>query len=294
MNFIVKHKSSADQIGREINRKPSSVAAYIRGTFDGDNAQLEVRLRDFLKRHERIDAPSTESNFLRLSASQIIWEAALFCAERREMGVIIAPAGFSKTRTAQELLKKNESNFALITAAVDRQSLGALFDMIAQQINGCGFWNLSNPEKKQVVIDRLKSRRFKLLLVDEAQFLPWVGFEILKDLHDQAGIGVLYLGTERLLDEMRGRRGHSWDQITSRIGIYRKLEIVSREDIEKLANQILPGLSKSCLNVVYEFAQGPGKLRTAVKILSRAADLHGRGTEINRAVLREITGMLLI
>jgi len=293
-DFIIKHRSSVNDIATEINRKPSSVAAYIRGTFRGDNAKLEAHLRDFLKKHEKIEAPSTESGFLPLSASQIIWEAALFCAERREMGVFITPAGFSKTRTAQELLKKNKSDFALITAAVDRQSLGALFDMIYQQINGCGFWNLSNAEKKEAIIDRLKSRQFRLLLVDEAQFTPWIGFEIMKDLHDQAGIGVLYLGTERILDEMRGRKGHSWDQITSRIGIYRKLEIVERRDIEKLASQILPGISKSCTNIVHEFAQGPGKLRTAVKILSRAADLHGRGTEINPTVLREITSMLLI
>lgn len=47
----------------------------------------------------------------------------------------------------------------------------------------------------------------RLLMVDEAELLLYRALEVLRRLHDKAGIGIVLAGMPRLLINLKGRRG---------------------------------------------------------------------------------------
>ena len=72
----------------------------------------------------------------------------------------------------------------------------------------------------------------RLLIIDEAELLTLNSLEILRRIHDKAGIGIVLAGMPRLRANLRGARGQ-YKQIYSRIGMVHDLKM--RLPVEDIA-----------------------------------------------------------
>jgi len=285
---------SYGHIARMINRSTAAVSNYVNKVFAGDLAAFEQDIANLLRREEELEFTAMPRVFCKTLASQLIWEVMQFCDENCDMGVAVGPAGSGKTITCNEYKRVNR-NTVFVTADIATRSVGSVLRMLAKRVGGTPHGAGSNSALLHAVIERLKHSN-RLIIIDEAHFLTWEAFEVIRKIHDCAGVGVVYVGMERLYDQMKGTSGKSFlfDQIYSRISIKRDELPVQREDVKALAHSIRPGLDKECVDFLHKKAEGKGKFRTVTKLLQVAGSMErDYGRQMDLELLHAAEGFLL-
>ncbi|EOF6267776.1 AAA family ATPase, partial [Salmonella enterica] len=62
-----------------------------------------------------------------------------------------------------------------------------------------------------------------VILVDEAELLPYRALEVLRRIHDRSGVALVLAGMPRLLVNLKGSRGE-YAQLYSRVGMALDIE----------------------------------------------------------------------
>lgn len=88
------------------------------------------------------------------------------------------------------------------------------------------------------IIDKLKYSG-RLIIVDEAEYLPYKALELLRRIYDKAKVGILLVGMPKLLRNLRGAKGQ-YTQLYSRIAILKELEPINSVDVLAILNAVTP------------------------------------------------------
>ncbi|SQC93451.1 Uncharacterised protein [Cedecea neteri] len=80
-----------------------------------------------------------------------------------------------------------------------------------------------------------------VILVDEAELLPYRALEVLRRIHDRSGVAIVLAGMPRLLINLRGSRGE-FAQLYSRVGMCLNLETHKDKSEQEDFNRILGSL----------------------------------------------------
>ena len=265
--------NSNNVVARMINRSAAAVSQYKNQKYPGNVAEIEKEIAQMLRREEEMEFTAPGTQFCNTGPAKLIWEVLQFCDEQQDMGIAVGPAGIGKTQTCNEYFRRNRAT-VFITADIATRSVGSVLWMLAKRV-GVTPKTRSNSNLLHAVIRQLKDSH-RLVLIDEAHFLTWEAFEVIRKIHDCAGVGVAYVGMERLYDQMRGgdNRAMLFDQIHSRIAIKRDDLQVKKKDVRLVAESMCPGLSKGCVTYLFGKAKGKGRLRAVAKILKVAIKMH--------------------
>jgi DNA transposition AAA+ family ATPase len=265
--------NSEKQIARMIARSTALVSQYINKIYVGDIQEIEKDVASLLRREEDFEHPLEEKKFCSTFNARLIWEVLQFCDEHHTMGVAVQPSGSGKTATCNEYKRQNRAT-VLITADLTRRSISGVLGMIAKKL-GSTPRPATNDVLLDTIIERLRDSG-RLVIIDEAHLLRWENFEVIRNIHDVAGVGIVYVGQERLYDQMKGdnRRGYLFDQIYGRITIKRDRFKIEREDVKMLVEALRPGLDKACIDFLFEIAQMKKKLRNVTNTLNLAESMH--------------------
>lgn len=209
------------------------------------------------------------------SIGAAIWESLQLCRALRCQGVITGPSGIGKSNVARRYAEQYSESACLFTLGVTVRCLGTLLTMIANEIGAsCG---RSKHALTEYIVMRLRSAP-RFLLFDESHFLSWEQWEGLRQIHDQAEIGIAYIGQPRLYDQMRGKGGiYLFDQITGRMAVKKSFgNTVSIDDVRLIAESLHPGLDKKAINFLHRRCQGNGKFRVMIYILRVCEEISAR------------------
>jgi len=266
--------TSETQIARMIARSVPLVSQYTNKIYTGDIQAVERDIRSLLTRQEDLEFVGRKHPFCNTLNARLIWEALQFCDEYRDMGVVVGPSGSGKTTVCNEYKHENRGSI-LCTADLTRRSISEVLRMIATKISRRIENRTRNSTLLDEVVDQLKHSN-RLIIIDEAHLLRWENFEILRKIHDCAGVGIAYVGQERLYDQMKGAsdKAYLFDQIYGRITMKRDNLSVERKDVQLLADVIEPGLDKACIDFLFERAKERKKFRNVTKTLQVAHRTH--------------------
>src|SRR5690606_30109075 len=129
-------------------------------------------------------------------------------------------------------------------------------------------------------VEKLKGSG-RLVIVDEAEHLPYRALELLRRLHDHAGVGMLLVGMPRLYTNLKGQKA-DYAQLYSRVGVFTHLAPLTKHDVQTLVESVHPDANG--LAQLYADACG-GNARRLSKLIARAS----RVAQVNkRPVDREI------
>jgi len=260
---------SIQKIGLKIKKSPATISQYISKKYPGDVKGLESLIETFLRRESGIEEVKVSTRaFQNTSISTLIWETLQFADFLKKMGVVLAPSGSGKTVTCLEYKAKNPSTI-LITADPTNRTPAQILRLMLKDV---GLSKASSiGQMLYEICDRLKGTN-RLVIVDEAHFLVWESFEILRKIFDHSGVGVVLCGQERLYEQMKGQaqRAYLYDQIFSRIAIKRDKFKIQKKDSNAIATAVCPGLPADCLDFLYAKAQGKGRYRYMINVLDVA------------------------
>ena len=140
------------------------------------------------------------------------------------------------------------------------------------------------------IVDKLKSSG-RLIIIDEAEHLPYKSLELVRRIYDKANVGILLVGMPRLITNLKGEK-RQYAQLFSRVGMYAKLEVLNDDDKQAIISSLLPNY-KPIYPILSAFCAG--NTRVLTKLLVRAiriAELNE--VEVDEEVIKASVKQILV
>jgi hypothetical protein len=251
------------------------------------SAEFEQAVGAFLARQRGImNAPGNDDAFVLTTVAKKVFEVARICHLDREIGVCYGPAGLGKTIAVKEYARAHSD--AILIEADLGHTAKALFSELHRILGMEGFGTVN--QMFHDILEKLKDSG-RLIIVDEAEHLPYKALELLRRVYDKAGIGIMLVGMPRLVSNLRGRRGE-YAQLYSRVGIAARLEPINPNDTRMIIECALPD-AKDLGHAFHSASQG--NTRTLSKLIARSQRVAKiNNTPLSATVIRETARMLMV
>lgn len=278
---------SMSAVARATGISNTTLSQWASNSYPGNVARIEEAVRSFINRQrERSRLPRRVIGFVETSVALRVFEVARICHLDGEIGVAYGAAGLGKTEAIKQYTGQNP-DVILIEADLGHTAK-ILFSELHRRLGMDGLGTVH--AMFEDVVEKLKGSG-RLIIVDEAEHLPYRALELLRRVYDKAGVGVLLVGMPRLISNLRGKRGE-YAQLYSRVGIAGKLETLRGEDTEAIVKAALPG-SNGVWKAFHEACCG--NTRVLSKLLARSlrvAELNGEA--VSAAIVHQTAKMLII
>lgn len=233
--YMQEHGLSQAQVASQLGKSPAVVSQYLKGVYKGDVGSIDKAVEQLVSRS--IDkAKDVKTDFVMTKTAERILETCALAHAMNDIYLVIGEAGLGKTMALKQYVVQNPS---VIMIEIDPTfSVKVLLTELCNKLGIVITGSKSNHHMMDLIVEKLKGSE-RLLIVDEAELLAYKPLEILRRIHDKAGIGMVLAGMPRLRANLRGQKGE-YKQLYSRVGL--ALDIQSRlpsEDIALLCEKAL-------------------------------------------------------
>ena len=265
----------------------TALSLWINDKYTGDNDKILYAVEGWLAREsDRIEKVVKDIPFVDTDTSRRICELAMMCHTEGEIAVAYGDSGVGKTTSGKWYAKNNPGSifieadmgytpktlFGVIATELGLQATGTIndvFENIRKRLTGTG----------------------RVVIVDEAEHLSYKSLELLRRLHDKAGIGILLIGMPRLLANLRGSKGE-YAQLFSRVVSALKMGNLTKADTARMVRSVIE-VGDSVINSIHE--QSGGNARRMVKMLKVARKIcRVNGCAMDVEVVKRAAGMLMV
>ena len=205
----------------------STISMWLNNNYNGNNDKVMDVINNFIKREKECFI-NDELPIVDISIIKYISEIARLCHTKGKIGVCVGRAGLGKTvavkvyiKTALDsILIESDSGYtakSLLKEIHRRLALsgkGSVYDLMGEVVNKL-------------------NQSGRLLIIDEAENLPYRALEITRRIHDKTGVGVLLIGRNILFENLRGFN-NQYDQLYSRVKYHKLLDRLLIQDVVKI------------------------------------------------------------
>ncbi|ECC1805663.1 AAA family ATPase [Salmonella enterica] len=232
---------SQSQVARAIGRSGAVVNQFLQGKYTGDISDIQERITSFINREqEKEKNRRIQAHFVTTDMAAKGLEVLAYAHQECEICVLYGAAGLGKTMLLGEYAARNKD--ALFIEADPGYTARTLLEELCRLLGVKVRGNIH--ELIDACVRELRGSG-RLLMVDEAELLPYRALEVLRRLHDKAGIGIVLAGMPRLLINLKGRRGE-FAQLYSRVALALNLgDALSRDDFNQIAVDMMPEASEA-------------------------------------------------
>jgi hypothetical protein len=287
--IIERFKALADRkgwglrtVGPMIGMSREAASRLLRCKYPSPRVpDLVLLLEKRLAREKLRDQLQPEPDYVQTSVSEAVIDACYVAHVERALALVLGNTGDGKTRGAREFVRL-EPDSAYVVAGP-----GATHSTIIRHLARRFECDPSGPsyEVRLRLGDKLRDRDL-VILVDECDEMTDSCREMLRVLHDEARIGMVFIGTHLFLERMRRRRSLTADQFLGRVAIRRILGGVSREDLARIAAQY--DLDAECLELLVDNSAGQARRAwQAIRAAHRIEQSNGAAGKIAAKHLRQ-------
>ncbi len=276
-------------VARAIGKSSAVINQYLQGKYSGDVESVNELIAGFIQRErEKAQARQLNFDFVATETARRALEVVGYAHLMSEICVLTGAAGVGKTIILNEYATKHRD--AILIEADPGYTARVLLEELCNRLGVSKRGNIHDLSASCVQALRESGR---LLLVDEAELLPYRALEVLRRLHDKAGIGIVLAGMPRLLVNLRGKRGE-FAQLYSRVGFALPLgDALSRDDFDQIAVSMMPEAADAKISdALYTSARGNarrlGKLLRGVNRTCEISD-----TPVSVAAVKKFAEMLI-
>ena len=283
---LIKEKEyTLSYVSRAINMSNATLHLWLCGTYTGNVKKVDEAIKNFLE-IEKLREKKISIEFVNTSIVEDVYDVARVCHVDGEIGVCCGEPGVGKTYAVKKYAIEN-TDVILIEADLG-YTTKVLFSEIHKKIGFDGLGTIHN--MLQDIITKLKSSG-RLIIIDEAEHLPYKALDLLRRIYDKANIGILLVGMPRLIMNLRGEK-RQYAQLFSRVGIATKLTGLTQSDTKEIISSVLPDC-RDIFKLLYENCAG--NTRVLVKLLVRAIKLAQiNNTKIDKEIIQASVNQIII
>lgn len=275
------------QVGKAIGKSTAVVNQFLQGKYLGNVVAVEEDVRKWIKRQNDKERSHIDIQFIETPTARKGLELIKLAHEGGDINVLYGEAGLGKTMILKAYTAQN-SNVLLIEADPG-YTAKVLLEELCNQLNVTARGNLHELIEACVMKLRQSGR---LIIIDEAELLPYRALEVLRRIHDRTGVGIVLAGMPRLIINLKGRRGELV-QLYSRVAFALNLgNALSKNDLDTIALSVIDDVDESTRNAFYAASKGNARrlsklLKGAVR-LSRINDI-----PVNASTVQQFSQMLI-
>ncbi|KNC89636.1 AAA family ATPase [Trabulsiella odontotermitis] len=215
------------------------ISQYINGVYSGNIANVEAALADFISREEdRSKRREVKECFVKTQLAGRMLGLIGNTHTDGDIGVIYGPAGMGKSMALREYAATNKG--VILIEADPGYTAKVLLQELCARLGVKKTGNIH--ELSEECIQALNGTGW-VILVDEAELLPYRALEVLRRIHDRSGVAIVLAGMPRLLINLKGSRGE-FAQLYSRVGMALDIDVHKREtevdDFNTILSSLLP------------------------------------------------------
>lgn len=262
---------SQARIAREADVSGATLSQFLGGTYAGSVQNVARKLQTWL---QALDDRKTAGKlpegpeWVPTPTSEKILAGLRYAQMANDLVLIIGGAGLGKSKTIQRYGKiaPNVWHVELTPAT------GSVMSCLQEIAIALGLRDLTNSAAylQRAIFTRVRGTG-GVLVLDEAQHLTVQALDQVRAINDQAGIGLVLCGNERVYTQMAGgNRAPFLDRLHSRIGKKILLKRATTGDADAIIAAW--GIEDSpCKEAIRKIASTSGALRVLNKVLRLAA-----------------------
>ena len=262
----------------------STISMWLNDNYNGNVDKIADKINNFIRR-EKERAINVELPITDISISKYISEIGRLCHTKGKIGVCAGRAGLGKTIAVKEYTKAFLDTILIESDSgyTAKSLLLEIHKRLGLSGKGCAY-DLMNE-----VVNKLHNSG-RLLIIDEAENLPYRALEITRRIHDKTGVGVLLVGRNILLENLRGYK-NQYDQLYSRVKYLKVLDRLHIKDIKKIL--IATGQNPELAEIYLMYSDG--NTRRLEHLISHSISLAKfNGTdEVDETVIKATSKMLM-
>ena len=209
----------------------STISMWMNDTYKGKIDKINDKINNFIQR-EKERSVENDLPFVDISIVKYVSEIGRLCHTQGKIGVCVGRAGLGKTVAVKKYAK--EFLDSILIESDSGYTAKSLLKEIHRRLGLSGKGSVYDLMDEVV---RKLNQSGRLLIVDEAENLPYRALEITRRIHDKTGVGVLLIGRSILLENLKGYN-NQYDQLYSRVKYTKIIDGLLIQDIEKILASI--------------------------------------------------------
>lgn len=270
LEFMKLSGKSQQQIAKETALSPAVISQFLKQTYKGDNETIARIIAQYLEMARlRISETRHVCFYKDMHNTKAVLFACFHAHCHGDIVLVCGDAGAGKT-TALEYYSGDHSGVVMVTANSCTSSATSILQMISRKTGK------TMSGKKEILMSSLVEyfrNTGRLIIIDEADHLTMAALQAVRNLNDQAGVGIVLSGNNKIYTQMlQGSKCSDLEQLRTRIVVRR---MVRNEYSLEEFKAIFPETPDECLPYLIRLATDES-LRTTIKILELAYDYTGR------------------
>ena len=262
----------------------STISMWLNNNYKGDNDKIADKIHNFIQR-EKERSGNDELPFVDISIVKYISEIARLCHTKGKIGVCAGKAGLGKTVAVKKYTK--EYMDSILIESDSGYTAKSLLKEIHRRLGLSGKGSVYDLMSE--VITKL-NQSGRLLIIDEAENLPYRALEITRRIHDKTGVGVLLVGRNILFENLKGFN-NQYDQLYSRVKYHKSLDRLLIQDVIKILDSI--GQSTDLAETYLQYSDGnTRRLEHLISHSISVANFNGKAA-VDSAVIKQTSKLLM-
>jgi len=303
--FLQRVNKSAESAAKSMGVSASTISQVLSGTYAAD-AEKHLRTMDkWLENQIQREAAAKPSGFVKIGLAEQIYGIASWVMKNNGVAIIHGPSGCGKSMTMRAFQADTPGSIYLSIDSAGR-SARAVLEGLAHALRMGGL-KLNGAQLFRQIAGVMKDTG-RTIIIDEVHKLAGRAnddaLHVLRDLHDQTGCPMLWVGNGKIANYLR--EGHTdgydpLDQIFGRVSVWLDLtekakggdddgrRLYSVEDIRRVFSASKIRLASDAEKFLLDMTNDPSKgcLRAA-KFLVGMAVVVANGAPITAEMLRSI------
>jgi DNA transposition AAA+ family ATPase len=286
---------SQAKIARAVSYSSAAIAQFLSNSYAGNASNIARAIERHIDLYEQQKSIGAQPLYVKTSTVKKIERAIFMAQATRGIAIIATQTGVGLSMAFNEHIRR----YPLTLKLECSPEMGSRWALLTELLQIIGKENRRPADARRAIVDSLAGTD-RTLLVDESHYLSQECVDIIRRIHDQAGVPVVLGGNEATYQGFRtrnygsanrGMEAMAYTQLRGRLAarLQVRSEDITTNDIRLVATQMAPADAiEDAIEQLKNESLFNGGLRRVVRIIHMAQML-ASGKGIKKAhVLRAI------
>ena len=287
-DYMARNGASQTKVANAMGISPATLSYFIKGTYTGDIDAICDKVKDFLEIEAQRDTIKQSEGIVQTKCFKTIHKFCSLVLSHQICGMLTGDAGCGKTTALKAFAKAHPS--VILIEADHGYTAKALFDELCAEL---GLDERGSLHEKLVRVVNKLNDSGRLVIIDEAEHLPYRALELIRRVHDKAGVGIAYCGMPRLEKNVQGDKNH-YAQLNSRISAPCRAKLLDNADIKAYIESRFKDFENGCIEHAAQISRRNFRLLSHLAMWSKEIMRTNKRDTLDNEVLDTASQMLAV